>query len=397
VNQLASVLDGERSDRFARAKYFSRRFVELSGAPAGSATQASHEPCPEVFKAEPELLSFLIEHSSVLSGEVRHPGVYPLTEGTRLAGLFSAAGGLTVEADVKEVEITRSTLDSNAGTVRARLDVSGEEGRRATVGPGDTVRVNATYSTQDTGPIIVEGEVRRPGIYNIQRGERLSQIISRAGGLTAQAFPKGAVFTREAARNEEKQAFRRLADQLQMSLASNMLVVGAKGDVDAGGAAVAAQQLVAKLRDATPVGRVVIESDPTVLEVDPSLDTILQPDDRLVIPKRPNWISVSGAVLNPGTVQFAPGSDPRKYIEMVGGFSDAADKKRVFVVFPDGRAQPVRTSYWNFESVQLIPGSSVVVPMDATPFRFLPIAREVTSVMAQLSLAAASLAVINRD
>jgi hypothetical protein len=82
---------------------------------------------------------------------------------------------------------------------------------------------------------------------------------------------------------------------------------------------------------------------------------------------------------------------------MVGGFSDAADEGLVFVVYPNGIAQPVRTSFWNFQSVQLIPGSSIIVPMDATPFRFLPIAKEVTTILSQMSLAAASLAVINRD
>ncbi len=397
VEHLAAVLDGERADRFVRAKYFSRRFGELSRTEIGANESPSRQNCPEVFQQSPELLAFLMEHSAILIGEVRKPGVYPLTAGTKLSGLLSAAGGLTVEAGAKLVEISRSGSDIRLEELRDVIDLTGSEGMRAVVGPGDTVRVNAVHSAQDIGPILLEGEILRPGIYNIQRGERLSQIIQRAGGLTAQAFPKGAVFTRETARAEEQKSFQRLANQLQLSLVSNLLAMSGMDGANVGEVSIAAQQLVAQLREATPLGRVVIEADPTALEVDPSLDTILQPGDRLIIPKRPNWIVVSGAVLNPGTVQFSPGSDPKRYISMVGGFSEAADKRRVFVVYPDGRAQPVRTSFWNYQSVQLMPGSSVVVPMDATPFRFLPIAREVTSVLSQLAIAAASLSVISRD
>ncbi|NQV56185.1 MAG: SLBB domain-containing protein [Rhodospirillales bacterium] len=394
LDVLAAIMDGERADRYARSKYYSRRFGEIKGAVLKSEKTVD---CPVLFHKNPELLAFLLEHSVVLSGEVRRPGIFPVTEGTRLSGLLSAAGGLSVEADLRQVEVSSSGHTDIESVVRRTYNLTNAESAQVTVNPGDTVRVNSTVSGQDLGPVIVEGEVRRPGIYNIRRGERLSEIIARAGGLTEQAFSKGTVFTREAARVEEQKAFGRLADQLQMSLASNLLVVGSQDGGSVGELSLAAQQLVTQLRETTAVGRVMIEADPTVLAVDSSMDTILEPDDRVFIPKRPNWISVSGAVLNPGTVQFAPGSDPRDYIEMVGGYTDAADEGRVFVVYPDGRAQPVRTAFWNFQSVQLIPGSSVVVPMDATPFRFLPIAREVTSIMSQLSIAAASLAVISRN
>lgn len=394
LDVLAAIMDGERADRYARSKYYSRRFGEISGV---AMRPKNTVECPDLFHKNSELLAFLLEHSVVLSGEVRRPGIFPVTEGTRLSGLLSAAGGLSVEADVRQIEVSSSGRTDTDSAERRTYDLTNAGTAQVTVGPGDTVRVNSTVSAQDLGPVIVEGEVRRPGIYNIRRGERLSEIITRAGGLTEQAFSKGTVFTREAARLEEQKAFGRLADQLQMSLASNLLVVGAQDGGNVGELSLAAQQLVTQLRETTAVGRVMIEADPTVLAVEPSLDTILEPDDRVFVPKRPNWISVSGAVLNPGTVQFAPGSNPRDYIKMVGGYTDAADEGRVFVVYPDGRAQPVQTAFWNFQSVQLIPGSSVVVPMDATPFRFLPIAREVTSIMSQLSLAAASLSVISRD
>ena len=389
IDQLALMVDGGREGRLERAKYFSRNF---------SATEIGNpEECPKLFRENPELLLLLLEHAAVLAGEVRRPGIFPVTEGARLAGILSAAGGLTVEADVKKVEVSHSVFRKGDGVVRNMFDLSSPEAAHVSVYPGDNIRINAIVSSQDRGPVILGGEVRRPGIYSIRRGERLSELIDRAGGLTQHAFPTGTVFTREAARQHERRSFDRLADQLQLSLASNILGGVGFGVDDAGGVTVAAQELVSQLRETEAVGRVVIEADPTVLALDPSLDTILEPADRVYVPKRPNWISVSGAVLSPATVQFAPGSDPRDYIEMVGGFSDAADEGLVFVVYPNGIAQPVRTSFWNFQSVQLIPGSSIIVPMDATPFRFLPIAREVTTILSQMSLAAASLAVINRD
>jgi polysaccharide export outer membrane protein len=72
-----------------------------------------------------------------------------------------------------------------------------------------------------------------------------------------------------------------------------------------------------------------------------------------------------------------------------------ADRSRIFVVFPNGAARPLSVSAFNYSSLQIPPGSAIVVPTDATPFDLLTISRELASVISQLALTAASLAVIN--
>ena len=141
----------------------------------------------------------------------------------------------------------------------------------------------------------------------------------------------------------------------------------------------------------------VTEIDPTVLQVRPELDTILEPGDRLYMPKRPNFISIIGDVLNPGAMQFIDGTTVDEYIRQAGGFQRSADEDRIFVVYPNGKAEPLAVNVWNFNPVQLPPGSSLVVPKDPVPFDLFTLIRETTTVISQLAVTAASLAVISRD
>jgi len=138
-----------------------------------------------------------------------------------------------------------------------------------------------------------------------------------------------------------------------------------------------------------------MEADPTVLQIRPDLDIVLEPGDRLVMPKRPSSVTVTGEVLNPGALQFTPGLNADDYIKMAGGMGQAADDGRIFVVLPNGAAKPLSISYWNYDPVKIPPGSTVVVPRDATPFDLVTFAKDLTQIFSQLAISAASIAVIN--
>ena len=86
------------------------------------------------------------------------------------------------------------------------------------INPGDIIRFNPVYTERDNGLVSLTGEFRRPGFYDISRGERLSQLIARAGGLTEEAYPYGAVFTRTSVRDEEARQYQKAAEQLQSGL-----------------------------------------------------------------------------------------------------------------------------------------------------------------------------------
>ena len=254
------------------------------------------------------------------------------------------------------------------------------------------MRFNRVFTDRDAGPVQMSGEVLRPGLYNIQRGERLSQLIARAGGLTAQAYPYGSVFSRERVRRAQQEGFRRAERELNASLLSAAATKGV--DISA---VQNLSNLTKELASVDAVGRVVIEADPTVLQVRPELDTVLEPGDRIFIPKRPNSILVIGDVLNPSALQFISGTPTDEYIRQAGGFQRSADEDRVFVVFPNGEAQPISVSVWNFTPIQIPPGSTIVVPKEPTPFDLFTFTRDISQVVSQLAVTAASLAVISSN
>ncbi len=140
----------------------------------------------------------------------------------------------------------------------------------------------------------------------------------------------------------------------------------------------------------------VIEADPAVLRVRKDLDTVLEPGDRIYVPKRPNYVSVVGDVLNPGSLQFIPGKSVKEYLGEAGGLQKSADKKRVFVVYPNGAAEPASIGAWNFSSTLVPPGSTIVAPKNATPLNFLKLTSTLTQIFSQLAVSAASIAVISK-
>lgn len=387
VQRLIELSDDLRPDRFANAFTGSGRSDErLSSGHIGSG-------CPAIFDMVENLLPFVLEHSAIIGGEVRRPGVYPIAIGAGLNFLVGAAGGLSSEADLRHVELTRFRApDPAADNIRSTADLSAGSLSQVVIGGGDVVRFGSTFSDRDLGSITLRGEFVRPGTYQIRRGERLTEVFARAGGLTRQAYPFGAIFTRARVRIAEGQALRRLSRELN----SAVTVAAANRGIDAG-AISAFSNLTRDLSEAPAIGRVVIEADPTVLQVRPELDMTLEPDDQLVMPKRPNSVLVTGDVLNPGALQFISGKGLDKYITQAGGFQRSADRSRLFVVFPNGAAQPVSTSPFNFTPIQVPPGSTIVVPKDATPFDLFRIAQEVSTVLSQLAITAASLAVISNN
>ncbi len=266
--------------------------------------------------------------------------MYPVVS-SPLAALISVAGGLTQDVDLTQTEVT-DFGPAGGSSNRQLLNLDSAGMRNLAVRPGSIVRFNPIDSDRGVGHMLVEGEVGRPGRYEIRRGERLSELIARAGGLTVQAYPFGAIFTRERVREAEQVSLRRLSRELSSAVA----VAAANGRTSAEGIA-AFSRLTDQLTEVPATGRVVIEADPTVLQVRPELDIVLEAGDRLFVPKRPNSVLVTGDVLNPGAMQFVTGRSIDEYVRLAGGFQRSADNNRMFVVFPNGAAQPVSVSPFN--------------------------------------------------
>lgn len=223
----------------------------------------------------------------------------------------------------------------------------------------------------------------------------MSQLMKRAGGITPNAYPYGAVFTRVAARDAERDSYKRAASDLQEAMVT-AVTSGALGK-DASNSAQFLGTVIARLQNADAVGRVVIEADPAILEARPEIDPLIEPGDLLVIPKRPISVTVIGQVLNPGSLAFSPGAKLKDYVERAGGYAQAADDGRVFVILPNGTAKKFRNSFWNYQTQDIPPGSVIVVPRDAAPFNLVAFSERLFGLLSNLAISAAALATISRN
>ena len=127
----------------------------------------------------------------------------------------------------------------------------------------------------------------------------------------------------------------------------------------------------------------------------PDLDTVLESGDSIVIPKRPNFVLALGDVSNPGALQFVAGKSAEAYLRESGGTQSTADKKRVFIVLPDGMAQPLRGRGWARGYAGVVPpGSTIIVPKNIDPLFKLGVIRDVTGIVTGLLSSLATVAIL---
>lgn len=389
---VADVANSERAARFLKA-YTAENTRESK---LMTRVDVDYERCPDLYRAAPRALQYLLEESTAVYGEVRRPGIYPIARGTPLNTLIDAAGGLSNESDPANVEfVSYDAALKNGKSSYQTLNVSDAATLTLSVNPGDLFNFKPLYLGQEVGTARVMGEFRFPGSYGILRGERMSQLMKRAGGITPNAYPYGAVFTRVAARDAERDSYKRAASDLQEAMVT-AVTSGALGK-DASNSAQFLGTVIARLQNADAVGRVVIEADPAILEARPEIDPLIEPGDLLVIPKRPISVTVIGQVLNPGSLAFSPGAKLKDYVERAGGYAQAADDGRVFVILPNGTAKKFRNSFWNYQTQDIPPGSVIVVPRDAAPFNLVAFSERLFGLLSNLAISAAALATISRN
>ena len=329
------------------------------------------------------LRTFLKERSAFVRGAVRKPGAYPISQGLTLAGLLSSAGGTALEANTANIELTSSHIGQ--GTQRRILNLKEDNPKTIQVGPGDSIRVNQKFKKIKDNSVTIIGEVQHPGRYDLLPGDKLSDLLKRAGGLTEQAYPYGAIFSRKSQRKAEEQRFKAQARAMEAAIAGavekeNSKINAAKIEQ--------ARSLASELRNAEGIGRITVEADPAVLSARPQLDMYLESGDKLFIPKRHLTVRVSGEVLSPASLQFISEKESLDYIHEAGGFTYHADKERTFVLYPDGSAQPLKVSPWNYTPIKIPPGSTIMVPRDPKPFDFIQSAKDVSQVLSNLAVTA---------
>ncbi len=277
--------------------------------------------------------------------------------------------------------------------------------------PGDVVTV---FSVNDIRVPIskrrvmvrIEGEVMRPGIYQVQPGETLNTILQKAGGLSHDAYLFGGALYREEVRKSQvenlQKLVRRLESESGAQLAQLSQSMGASTDTNLAQARIAAAQVAQKqalerVKSLRPEGRVALGLEPELYNSIKNLPEIrLQNGDKFIVPPRPDFVYVYGAVNTESALVYRAGQSVRDYLKL-SGMNSAADKNGVILMRADGSAQTHDGSWFGGSalSANVMPGDSIVVPdkvdMEATWSTVVRNTKDLTQIFYQLGLGAAAL------
>jgi protein involved in polysaccharide export with SLBB domain len=293
-----------------------------------------------------------------LQGMVQFPGIYPLYPGMRLSDLLYRGGGLLESAWLLSAELSRVAEPARLGVNEAPGDtvsrsVAIDLARvMASPGSGDDlvlqrndklyIRKIPGWTLQST--VKLSGEVQFPGIYPLLiKEERLSSVVERAGGLTGEAFLKGASL------------FRR--DQ----------------------------------------GRVVINFEKALRNSGEREDIVLADGDSVHVPPFPPTIVVEGEVSRPAALLFEPGKNASYYVDRTGGVTDNGDRGATRIVRVDGVVEKAFKPRWWDPEVQ--PGSRIVVArrVEREGTNWGAVIRDSAAILASLATTVFVISEINRD
>jgi protein involved in polysaccharide export with SLBB domain len=312
-----------------------------------------------------------------IRGEILRPGIYPLSQRMTASQLVRMAGGfkrdaLVETADLISYRVVNGTkvegqrFDVHIGNAVERDDATADRDLK----PGDVLTIHQITGWNDIGAsITIEGEVAHPGSYGFKDGERLSEVLRRAGGFRETAYPTGAVLIREQVRELEEKSRAELIRQIESSSAAGTVSPNLTSADPSGQVQLVRQQqelILSRLKSQPATGRLVIHITPAIESwAGTSADIEVRRGDVLRIPKRPGFVLVSGQVYNASAITFTPGKTAGWYLQHAGGSTAAANRKEIFVIRSNGSVVGRRSGVWydrDVLSTRLEPGDVVVVP-----------------------------------
>ena len=329
-------------------------------------------------------------------GRIKMPGDYPLEPGMRVSDLLRAGGSLQDSAFTSSAELTRySDADGKRTTELITVDLAaifrGDAAADIKLQPSDLLTIKELPLWSKREQVTLNGEVRFPGVYSIQRGETLRSLIQRAGGLSDMAFTEGSVFTREDLKLQEQQQLDLLATRMQSDLTTLSLQSAQTNQAGASQTLAIGQQLMSQLKNTKSVGRLVIDLG-KVMSGEPGSDSdvILKDGDTLIVPRQRQEVSVIGEVQAPTSHLYGKGISLAEYVTKSGGMTRKADEKRIYVVRANGAVVVNSGSAWTRRGTEMKPGDTIVVPMDTDHVPTLPLWQAVTQIIYNVAIAAAA-------
>ena len=288
------------------------------------------------------------EGTLAIYGDVANPGYFPFAKNMTIQDLILKAGGLLESASTVRIDVSRRIKDakstSSSSVIGKSFTVELENGllvgaqRVFELEPYDMVFIRRSPGYQKQANVTVDGEVIFTGNYALtKRNERLSDLIAKAGGLSKDAYVKGARLMR-----------RMTADEIRQKQDAVRFAVKGTGKDSVSLAALEVDQTYS-------VG---IELEKALAKPKSDEDLVLREGDVLFIPKYVSTVTITGAVMYPNTVLYQKGSGIDYYIGQAGGFGNRALKRRAYVVYMNGTVSRLRHNTAN----AIEPGCEIIVP-----------------------------------
>ena len=276
--------------------------------------------------------------------------------------------------------------------------------------PGDTITI---FSQDDirvpvdrqTKYIELDGEFVHAGVYSVQEGETLREVVRRAGGLTPNAYLYGSEFTRESTRVLQQRRLDEYVQNVTMEAQRGTQALAAagtgsgSGSSDVTAARTAGQELVARLSQVRATGRIVLRFSPNKASIEDVPAIKLENGDRFAVPFVPSVVNVVGAVYDQNSFLYEPGRTVNHFLQMAGGPDRDADRRHAFVIRADGSVisrTVVDKNYFasGFNQLRLNPGDTVVVPDKTLRPSAVRAFADWTQVFSQLALGAAAIDIV---
>ncbi|WP_293752384.1 SLBB domain-containing protein, partial [uncultured Paraglaciecola sp.] len=328
-----------------------------------------------------------------VSGDVRFPGVYPLSKGMNVSNLISAAGGLTEKAFQLRAELSRTEFNQQQERKQYRVDLNltNTDSLMFTLKSRDVLQIKTIPEWAESEQVTLSGEVKFPGVYPIYKNDTLAILLERAGGLTEYAYAPGSMFTRVDLKKQQAKQLKEMQERLAEDIAKAELVSVNQGSETKEASDVGvAQKILSQLKGTKATGRLVIDLE-KVLAKESDYSIPLQKGDALYIPSKKNSVTIVGEVQLPISQIYEAQLSYWDYIERSGGTTDKADEGRVYIIKANGAVKMPESSTW-FASTekQIAPGDTIVVPLDADKLDQIVLWRDMSQIFYQIALGAAA-------
>lgn len=355
VKQLIKKAEGIRGDAFLNRAIIDRERddltheiiqVDVKGLLNGTVADIPLQRNDVLYI--PSIHDLKEEYTLTIHGEVANPGTYLYSDNMTVEDVILQAGGLLEAAATTKIEIARRVKEPKSTTfsttVGQNFSFDLKDGLLLGDGSGDFhlepfdeiyIRKSPAYHQQQN--VAVGGEVLFNGSYALsKKNERLSDLIAKAGGITPDAYVKGARLIRRMTEEE----LRRKEGALRMT----QMGVG--------------DSISIKKLDLSDTYSVGISLEKALQNPGSDYDMVLREGDMLFVPEYVSTVKINGAVMYPNTVLYKKGENLRYYINQAGGFGNDAKKRKAYIVYMNGTVSRLKSG--NTKAIE--PGSEIIVP-----------------------------------